>query len=194
MKVPLSWLREYVGITLPLRDLAGKLTMSGTEVSGIEVTGMSWDRICVGQIVAVEPHPNADRLKLITVDCATERSTVVCGDLSVEVGDKVPFARLGAQLIDGHTGKPAPLKAAKIRGVVSEGMACSEKELGLSDRHERVMRLAADSPVGVPLSDHLGDAILDLEVTPNRPDCLSVMGIAREVAAHLRRFIDSSSF
>ncbi len=186
MKVPLSWLREYVAVSVPLKELAGKLTMSGTEVSGIEITGMNWEKICVGQIVAVEPHPNADRLKLITVDCGTVRSTVVCGDLSVQVGEKVPFARLGAQLIDGHTGKPAPLKPAKIRGVVSEGMACSEKELGLSERHERVMRLAADSPVGVPLSDHLGDAILDLEITPNRPDCLSVMGIAREVAAHLR--------
>src|SRR4030042_1644120 len=187
MKVPLSWLREYVGISIPLKELAGKLTMSGTEVSGIEVTGMNGGKIGGGRIVTVEPHPNADRLKLITVDCGTGQSTVVCGDLSVQVGDKVPFAWLGAQLIDGHTGKPAALKPAKIRGVVSEGMACSEKGLGLSERHERVMRLAADSPVGVPLSDHLGDAILDLEVTPNRPDCLSVMGIAREVAAHLRQ-------
>ncbi len=187
MKVPLSWLREYVSISQPLKELAGKLTMSGTEVKGIEVTGKDWDKICVGQITAVEPHPNADRLKLATVDYGTGQSTVVCGDLSIQVGDKVPFARLGAQLVDGHTGALTSLKPARIRGVVSEGMACSEKELGLSERHERVMKLAADSPVGVPLADHLGDAVLDLEVTPNRPDCLSVMGVAREVAAHLRQ-------
>jgi phenylalanyl-tRNA synthetase beta chain len=187
MKVPLSWLREYVGISLPLKELAGKLTMSGTEVKGIEVTGKAWDKILVGQIIAVEPHPNADRLKLATIDYGTGQSTVVCGDLGIRVDDKVPFARLGAQLVDSHTGELVSLKPAKIRGVVSEGMACSEKELGLSERHEHVMTLAADSPVGVPLADHLGDAILDLEVTPNRPDCLSVIGVAREIAAHLKQ-------
>jgi phenylalanyl-tRNA synthetase beta chain len=187
MKVPLSWLREYVGISMPLKELAGKLTMSGTEVKGIEVTGKAWDKILVGQIIAVEPHPNADRLKLATIDYGTGQSIVVCGDLSIRVDDKVPFARLGAQLIDSHTGELVPLKPAKIRGMVSEGMACSEKELGLSERHEHVMTLAPDSPVGVPLADHLGDAILDLEVTPNRPDCLSVIGVAREIAAHLKQ-------
>src|SRR4030042_3898522 len=187
MKVPLSCLREYVGISLPLKELAGKLTMSGTEVAGIEVTGKSWDKILVVQIIAVEPHPNADRLKLATIDYGTGQSTVVCGDLSIQVGDKVPFARLGAQLVDSHTGDLVSLKPARIRGMRSEGMACSEKELGLSERHERVMTLAPDSPVGVPLAAHLGDAILDLEVTPNRPDCLSVIGVAREIAAHLKQ-------
>src|SRR4030042_6640630 len=119
MKVPLSWLREYVGISMPLKELAGKLTMSGTEGTGIEVTGKAWDKILVGQIIAVEPHPNADRLKLATIDYGTGQSTVVCGDLSIQGGDKVPFARLGAQLIDSHTGELVPLKPAKIRGMVS---------------------------------------------------------------------------
>jgi phenylalanyl-tRNA synthetase beta chain len=189
MKVPLGWLREYVSISLPLKELAAKLTMSGTEVNSIEVIGETWDKILVGQVIAVEPHPNADRLKLATIDCGVGQSTVVCGDPSIRVGDKVPFARVGAQLIDGRAGGLVPLKPAKIRGVVSEGMACSEKELGISDRHEGVMTLPMDAPVGIPLVDYLGDAVLDLEITPNRPDCLSVIGMAREIAAHLRQEI-----
>jgi phenylalanyl-tRNA synthetase beta chain len=133
--------------------------------------------------VALEPHPNADRLQLATIDFGQGQSKVVCGATNVRVGDKVPFAKVGAQLIDGHSGKPVQLKPAKIRGVTSEGMACSEKELGLSENHEAVLVLPADAPLGVPLADYLGDAVFDLEVTPNRPDCLSVLGVAREVAA-----------
>ncbi len=187
MKVSLNWLRDYVDITLPLKDLAHRLTMSGTEVKGTESTGQTWDNIVVGQITAVEPHPNADRLKLVTVDLGVEQSKVVCGAPNVRVGDKVPFARVGAQLIDGHTGELVQLKPAKIRGIVSEGMACSEKELGISDRHEGLMVLPPEAPLGIPLADYLGDATLDLDVTPNRPDCLSVIGIAREVSALTRQ-------
>jgi len=183
MKVSLNWLRDYVDITLPLKDLAHRLTMSGTEVKGTEFTGQAWDNIVVGEIMAVEPHPNADRLKLVTVDLGVEQSKVVCGAPNVRVGDKVPFARVGAQLIDGHTGELVRLKPAKIRGIVSEGMACSEKELGISDRHEGLMVLPPEAPLGIPLADYFGDAVLDLDVTPNRPDCLSVVGIAREVSA-----------
>jgi phenylalanyl-tRNA synthetase beta chain len=183
MKVSLNWLRDYVDITLPLKDLAHRLTMSGTEVKGTEFTGQAWDNIVVGEIMAVESHPNADRLKLVTVDSGVEQSKVVCGAPNVRVGDKVPFARIGAQLIDGHTGELVRLKPVKIRGIVSEGMACSEKELGISDRHEGLMVLPPEAPLGIPLADYLGDAVLDLDVTPNRPDCLSVIGIAREVSA-----------
>ncbi len=183
MKVPLNWLRDYVDTALPLKELAERLTMSGTEVKAVEKVGQAWDKIVVGEIVAVEPHPDADRLKLVTVDLGVEHCTVVCGAPNVRRGDKVPFACLGAQLIDGHTGKVVELRPAQIRGVVSEGMACSEKELGISDSHEGLMILPPEAPVGVPLADYLGDAVLDLDVTPNRPDCLSVMGIAREVAA-----------
>ena len=183
MKVPLKWLREYVDITLPPADLAERLTMAGSEVKGIEVIGGSWENVLVGQIVAVNPHPNADRLTLPTVDLGTEQQTVVCGAPNLKVGDKVAFARVGAQLIDGHSGQMVRLKSARIRGVVSSGMVCSEKELGISDNHTEILVLPAEAPLGKPLTDYLGDVIFDLDITPNRPDCLSVIGIAREVAA-----------
>jgi phenylalanyl-tRNA synthetase beta chain len=190
MKISLNWLRDYVDIALPLKDVAHRLTMSGTEVKATEIIGQAWDKIVVGEIVAVEPHP--DRLTIVTVDLSVEQSTVVCGAPNVGVGDKVPFARVGASLIDGHTGELVKLKPARIRGIVSEGMACSEKELGISDSHEGLMILPPEAPVGVPLSDYLGDAVLDLDVTPNRPDCLSVIGVAREMAALTRRKVKLS--
>jgi phenylalanyl-tRNA synthetase beta chain len=183
MKVSLKWLKEYVDITLPPAEVADRLTMVGLEVKGMQVIGGSWDNIVVGQILAVNRHPNADRLSLPTVNLGTEQATVVCGAPNLKVSDKIAFARVGAQLIDGHTGEIVRLKSAKIRGVVSSGMVCSEKELGISDKHEGIMVLPADAPVGMPLADYLGDVIFNLEVTPNRPDCLSVIGIAREVAA-----------
>jgi phenylalanyl-tRNA synthetase beta chain len=183
MKVSLNWLKDYVNISLSAKELAGRLTMSGNEVSKLDVVGGSWEHVFVGQVTALDKHPNADRLKLVTIDLGTERMTVVTGAPNMEVGQKVPFAKVGARLIDGHTGQVAELKPAKIRGVKSEGMACSEKELGISDNHQGIMILPADAPVGVPLSQYLGDTIYDIKVTPNRPDCLSVIGIAREVAA-----------
>lgn len=183
MKVSLKWLQDYVNLALPTQELVEKLTMSGTEVSGTEVVGANWEGISVGQVIALEKHPNADRLQLATIDLKEERITVVTGAPNLEEGQKVPFARVGAQLIDGHTSEPLKLKPAKIRGVTSEGMVCSEKELGISDRHEGIMILPPEAPVGIPLSQYLGDTILDLKTTPNRPDCLSVIGIAREVAA-----------
>jgi len=183
MKVSLNWLKEYVDITLPLADLTEKLTMAGLEVKGVEVVGGSWENVVVGQIAAVNPHPNADRLNLPTIELGTGQETVVCGAPNLRVGDKVAFARVGARLIDGHTGEIATLKTAKIRGVVSSGMVCSEKELGISDRHEEILVLPDEAPVGVPLSDYLGDTILNVDVTPNRPDCLSVIGVVREIAA-----------
>ncbi|GAI02246.1 unnamed protein product, partial [marine sediment metagenome] len=133
--------------------------------------------------VAINPHPDADRLSLPTVDLGTEKQTVVCGAPNLRLGDKVAFAYVGAQLIDGHSGQAFRLKPAKIRGVVSTGMVCSEKELGISDSHEGIMVLPAEAPIGTPLVDYIGDVIFDLDITPNRPDCLSVIGIAREVAA-----------
>jgi len=183
MKVPFSWLREYVSVSLSAREIAERLTMAGIEANVTEATGQSWNKITVGQIVALEPHPNADRLQLATVNFGQGQSKVICGATNIQVGDKVAFAQVGAELIDGHSGRPAKLKPAKIRGVTSEGMACSEKELGISDIHEGVLVLPPDAPLGVPLAEYLGDAVFDLEVTPNRPDCLSVLGVAREVAA-----------
>ena len=183
MKVPLKWLKEFVDVTLPPPEIAEKLTMAGMEVKGTQIIGGKWENIVVGQIVAVNPHPNADRLRLPTVDLGTKQQTVVCGAPNLKVGDKIAFAYVGAELIDGHTGELTKLKSAKIRGVESSGMVCSEKELGISDSHEGIMVLPPDAPVGMPLADYLGDAIFDLDVTPNRPDCLCVIGIAREVAA-----------
>ncbi|MBI4215803.1 MAG: phenylalanine--tRNA ligase subunit beta [Chloroflexi bacterium] len=183
MKLPLSWLKEYVDITLPLPELAHRLTMAGLEVAAVERRGGDWEHIVVGQVLAVAPHPNADRLKLATIDTGAERHTVVCGAPNLAPGQRVAFAGLGARLINPQTGQAETLKAATIRGVRSAGMACSERELGLSQEHTGILVLAPDAPVGAPLEQVLGDAILDIKVTPNRPDCLSVLGLAREVAA-----------
>jgi len=183
VKVSLRWLSDYVNISAPLEEVSERLTMAGVEVGEMEVVGGGWKNVVVGRIVGVDAHPNADRLGLVTVDLGVQESTVVCGAPNLEVGDKVAFAHVGAQLIDGHSGEVIQLGPAKIRGVVSEGMVCSEKELGISDEHEGIMVLPSEAPVGIPLSEYLGDTILDFDITPNRPDCLSVVGIAREIAA-----------
>ena len=183
MKVSFKWLKEYVDIILTTADIANRLTMAGSEVKGVQVIGGSWQNIVVGQVVAINSHPNADRLNLATVGLGTEQQTVVTGAPNLKVSDKVAFAYVGAQLIDGHSGQPFRLKSAKIRGVVSNGMVCSEKELGLSDSHEEIIVLPIEAPVGAPLIDYLGDVIFDLDITPNRPDCLSIIGIAREISA-----------
>jgi phenylalanyl-tRNA synthetase beta chain len=183
VRVPLKWLTEYVDISVDTRELTRRLTMAGTEVNAVVTTGHDWDKISVAEVIDVSPHPNADRLRLATVNFGGEQITVVCGAPNVAAGQKVAFARVGAELIDGHTGQPTILKVAKIRGVESAGMVCSEKELGLSDYHEGILVLPEDAPVGTALTEYLGDTILDLDITPNRPDCLSVLGVAREVAA-----------
>ncbi len=183
MKVPLSWLKEYVPITLPISELAQKLTLAGLEVEEVQTIGGGWENVVIGKILAVNPHPNADRLRLTTVDLGKGQETVVCGAPNLNVGDKIAFAGLGAELTDPHTGQKLKLKTAKIRGVVSSGMVCSEKELGISENHEGIMVLPPAAPVGTPLADFLGDTVLDIAVTPNRPDCLSIIGITREVAA-----------
>lgn len=183
MKAPIRWLKEYVPVSASASEIAEKLTMSGTEVGSIEVIGGTWERIVVGRIAGIQPHPDADRLQLVTIEYGSGTSTVVCGAFNIRLGDLVPFAQVGAHLLDAHSGKTVQLKPARIRGVSSEGMACSEKELGLSESHEGVLVLPPDAPVGVPLADYLSDAVLDLEITPNRPDCLSIIGIAREIAA-----------
>lgn len=191
MRVPLSWLKEYVEIALPLPELAERMTFAGLEVAAIEQIGAEWDRdkIVVGEIVEVRPHPNADRLTIAVVDHgADEPQAVVTGAANLKIGDrgqKVAFARQGAKLIDGYSEelRYITLKPAKIRGVRSAGMVCSEKELGLSDEHEGILILDNDAPVGMPLQNHLGDAVLDIDLTPNLGRCLSIVGVAREVAA-----------
>ena len=183
MRVSLRWLREYVDFDLTPEELAHKLTMAGLEVSGIEKVGGNWDSVIVGHIAQLGPHPNADRLKLATVDTGGEQIEVVCGAPNVAGGQKIALARVGAVLTNPETGKRETLKAARIRGVESQGMICSERELALGDDHDGIMVLPDDAVPGISLEDYLGDVILDVEVTANRPDCLSVVGVAWEVSA-----------
>ncbi len=189
MLVSLNWLREYVDLPagLDVEDLATRLTMASSEIEGIHRTG-DWDRdlVRIGHVLAVEPHPQADRLRLATVDYGgAEPQQVVCGAPNLAVGQRIAFAREGARLFDGHTGEPAVLKRSKIRGVESAGMVLSERELGLSEASDGIIELPADAPVGTPLADYLGDVILDVHTWPNRADTMSMVGIAREVAAIL---------
>jgi phenylalanyl-tRNA synthetase beta chain len=191
MRIPLSWLGDYVDITLPIPELAERMTLAGLEVAAIEEIGSEWDRekLFVGKIVEVRPHPNADRLTIAVVEYGAEQPmAVVTGAPNIRVGDKgqrVPFATRGARLIDGHADELSymTLKPTKIRGVRSEGMVCSEKELGISDDHEGIMILEDDAPIGVPLQDYVGDTVVELDLTPNLARCFSIVGVAREVAA-----------
>ena len=182
MKVPLSWLREYVEVDLPAQELAHRLTMAGVEVGDVIELG-GWNDCFVGEVLEVGPHPNADRLSLCRVTTGAEEMEVVCGAPNVAARQKICFAKVGANLYNTHTEKHEPLRAARIRGVVSEGMICSELELGLGEGHEGIVVLPEDAPLGMPLDQYMGDTVLDLELTPNRLDCLSVLGIAHEVAA-----------
>ncbi|MHC1579009.1 MAG: phenylalanine--tRNA ligase subunit beta [Dehalococcoidia bacterium] len=183
MRVSLNWLKNYVDIKLTTKELADRLTMAGLEVRSIQAAGGAWDKVVIGEVVGLAPHPNANRLRLATVNVGAEQITSVCGAPNIELGQRVAFARVGARLIDAHTGETTALKPAKIRGVSSEGMVCSEKELGISENHEGILVLPSEAPIGTPLGAYLGDVVLEIDVTPNRPDCLSVIGIAREIAA-----------
>ena len=183
MKISYNWLKQYVAVNLPAQETADRLTMAGMEVKGSQVIGGQWEGIVIGHMLAVNKHPNADRLSLVTIDIGGRQETVVCGAPNCAAGIKIAYAPVGASLINPHTNQPEKLKPAKIRGVVSNGMACSEKELGISENHEGILVLPPDAPVGRPLAEYLGDVIFNFEITPNRPDCLSVIGLAREISA-----------
>jgi len=202
MQVPVSWLQDFVDLTLPVDALAEKLTFAGLEVEDIEYIGLpsakagsnktlAWDRekIFVAQLVEALPHPNADRLKIVRVAYGQGAPVeMVTGAPNIRVGDagqKVVLALEGSRLYDGHQDGRAimTLKKSKIRGVESAAMVCSEKELGLSDEHEGILILPDDAPVGTPLADYLGDAILTVKINPNFARAQSVLGVAREVAA-----------
>ena len=181
----MSWLREYVDITVPIDELALKLHMSSTEVKGIE---RPWwdDKIRTARVQKLAKHPNADKLQLATVDYgAGAPKTVVTGATNLTEGAIVPYADEGASIIDGHTGERTTLRGKPMRGIKSEGMVLSQKELGLSDEHEGIHILDAKLPIGVPLREVLGETVLALDLQPNRPDCLGIVGVAREVAALL---------
>jgi phenylalanyl-tRNA synthetase beta chain len=206
MKVPLSWLRDYVEITLPVPQLIERLTLAGLEVASARFIGLPvpenlpvkaeevgpvWhaDKIVVGEVLAVEQHPNADRLTLATVEYgANQPKVVVTGAPNLKVGDKgqkVVVALSGSVLFDGHSEEKVlrELKPSKIRGVASDAMVCSLYELGISNEHEGIIFLEPDALPGKPLVEHMGDVVLEIDVLPNMARCLSMIGVAREVAA-----------
>lgn len=188
MKIPVSWLNEYVDVSdLSPKALSDKLTFSGVEVEGIETSGPALDEhFVVGEVLTCEPHPDSDHMHVCTVSVGNgETLGIVCGAPNCRAGIKVAVAKIGATIPDGGF----KIKAAKLRGIPSNGMLCSGKELTLSDDHSGIMELDAAAVPGTPLADVLpkGETVFDLEITWNRSDCLSVIGIAREFAALLGR-------
>ena len=186
MRVSLRWLEEYVAIELPAEELAHKLTMAGIEVAQVIQIGDFWQNTFVGTIVDLKRHPNADRLQLVTVDYGQpEQPVFVTGAMNIAKGDKAPVALLGAVLNDAYSDTPQriELKPVVLRGIKSEGMVCSARELGLGEDHEGILILDAEAPVGTLLQDYMGDTILELDLKPNRSDCLAMINVAREVSA-----------
>ncbi len=201
MRVPISWLKEYVDIPISVEELAERMTLAGLELAAIEYVGLpgaelEWDRekVVVGEIVEIKAHPDADRLVLALVDYGGDTlETCVTGAPNLfpykgqgPISLKAPFAMEGAALWDAYADEPKikTLKRSKIRGVPSRAMVCSERELGLGEDHTGIMLLPDDAPApGTPLADYLGDVVLDLDLTPNLSRCYSIVGVAREVAA-----------
>lgn len=178
MKVLLSWLREFVEVRAGPDELAHLLSMSGSEVGSVQRVGSSWERVFIGRVSGIEPHPSAGRLLVVDADLGGRHLPLVTAATNLGVGDKVPVVLAGGQLGGGRK-----VSAADFRGIRSEGMLCSGIELGISEDADGIYVLEPEAPVGNELRAYLGDVVLDLELTPNRPDCLSVVGIAREVAA-----------
>jgi phenylalanyl-tRNA synthetase beta chain len=181
MRTPLSWLTDYIELTETPRQIADRLTFSGTEVEGIETIGSDFTGFIVAEVRAVERHPNADKLSVCKVFDGAQELQVVCGAPNVTAGGKYPFAPVGVTVPNGGF----VIKKAKIRGVESFGMLCAADELGLSTDHAGLLVLDPKWIAGTPLATVLGppETVLELEVTPNRADCLSLLGIARELGA-----------
>jgi phenylalanyl-tRNA synthetase beta chain len=177
LNIPESWLRTFCNPPLSGRELADKLTMSGVEVENYEPLGPQFSNVVVGEVLEVKKHPNADKLTVCTVKAGKDTVQVVCGAPNVRVGMKAPLARVGAKLPN------LDIKAAELRGVKSEGMLCSARELGLSSDHSGLLEIEGKSGSDVREALGLDDHVLTLKLTPNRADCLSVLGVAREVAA-----------
>lgn len=182
MKIPLSWLKEYIDIKLSSADIANKLTLAGLEVENYTLTGTSFEGVVVGEILSVEKHPNADKLVVAQVTDGEEIFQVVCGDASCEKGLKVAFAKTGAQL-KSENDQPFQIKKSKIRGVESFGMLCAQDELGLAEKSEGIWKLPFEAVLGTSLSELYGDTVFEISLTPNLSHCTSVMGIARELSA-----------
>ncbi len=167
MNISEKWLREWVDPQLGTEELAHQITMAGLEVDAIDPVAGDFSGVVVAEIMSAEQHPDADKLRVCEVNAGGETVQIVCGAPNARVGLKAPLARVGAVLPEDFE-----IKAAKLRGVESQGMLCAEKELGLSDANEGLMELAADAPVGSDLRDYLGldDKVIEIGLTPNRAD------------------------
>ena len=178
MKFSENWLREWVNPNINTETLCEQLTMAGLEVDGIEAAAEVFTGVVVAEIIEAVQHPNADKLRVCTVSNGTDTVEIVCGAPNARTGIKVACAEVGAKLPGNFK-----IKKAKLRGVVSMGMLCSESELGLSDEADGIMQLPEDAPIGENFRDYLNldDNCIDLDLTPNRGDCLGIRGIAREV-------------
>jgi phenylalanyl-tRNA synthetase beta chain len=191
MKVSLSWLRDYISIEIPVVELADALTMAGLEVEAISERYAYLDSVLVGRVTGVCPHPNADRLQLCQVDTGDSVYTIVCGAPNLHSGMLAPLALIGTQMPDGSL-----LKESRIRDIPSEGMLCSEADLAIGPDDSGIMSLDDDLTVGEPLNRalNLSDSVLEIGLTPNRPDCLSMIGVAREIGAILNTSIRLPKF
>ena len=181
MRFPLSWLREWLTIEADEADLLHRLTMAGLEVEEVEAQGVGLNQLVVALIEQCEPHPDADRLRVCQVNAGgDERLQIVCGAPNARAGLRVPLIGVGRSLPDG-----TQIRRAKLRGVESAGMLCSARELGLSEEHDGLLELPADAVPGTPLDQLLGypDTVIELSITPNRGDCLSLAGVARDLGA-----------
>lgn len=197
MQFPESWLRSFCNPPLTSQQLADTLTMAGLEVEELRPVAPPFTRVVVGEIKSAVQHPNADRLRVCEVDVGQGAPlNIVCGAPNARVGIKVPCALVGAELPPGEDGKPFAIKLGKLRGVESQGMLCSARELQLSDSHEGLLELAADAVVGRDIREQLAldDMLFTLKLTPNLAHCLSVYGIAREVAAITGAPLQAPSF
>lgn len=187
MKVTFNWLKQYVDFDWSPAELAERLTMLGLEVEGIQEVGGDFEGVVVANVITRDKHPNADKLSVCRVHDGQGERQIVCGAQNFQAGDKVPLALPGTTLRARPGEEPFTIKVGRIRGVESHGMMCSGRELGLSDDHAGLLILPAEAPVGKDFGEYLGraekDVVYDLEVTPNRPDLNSVIGIAREIAA-----------
>jgi phenylalanyl-tRNA synthetase beta chain len=183
MKISESWLRTWVNPSINTDTLVAQLTMAGLEVDAVEPVAGQFSGVVVAEVVSCEPHPNADKLRLCQVSDGSEQFQVVCGAPNVRAGLKIPFAKIGAILPGDFK-----IKKAKLRQIESFGMLCSEKELGLSDAHEGLMELAENASVGQDIRQYLqlDDMTIEVDLTPNRADCLSIQGIARDVGVFTR--------
>ena len=191
MLISLNWLKQYIDLDgIEISELENALTMIGQEVEKIDVKGENLEKVVTAKIVEKEMHPDSDHLTICKVDNGKEVLQIVCGAPNHKAGDKVALAQIGARLDEDFV-----IKKGKIRGVESSGMLCSEEELGLGSNSSGIMILPEDAPIGMPLKEYLGvnDVVFELEITPNRPDCLSHIGIARELGAYYNKKVNYPS-